>query len=63
MWRVALTTILAAAAIWIATPASGAPAARVECSKPRTLRLVRYEDRSARLYCAGRVLVRISVPY
>ena len=43
--------------------AAAAPAARVECPKPRTLRLVRYEDRSARLYCGGRVLVRISVPY
>lgn len=63
MWRMALSAVLAAAAIWAVSPASAAPAARVECSKPRTLRLVRYEDRSARLYCAGRVLVRISVPY
>jgi hypothetical protein len=64
MWRPALSAILSAAAVWAAGPASPAPpAARVECSKPRTLRLVRYEDRSARLYCAGRVLVRISVPY
>jgi hypothetical protein len=63
MLRPALSAVLAAAAIWAAGPASGVPAARVECSKPRTLRLVRYEDRSARLYCAGRVLVRISVPY
>jgi len=32
------------------------------CPRPRTLRLRRYEDGSARLTCAGRVLVRISVP-
>jgi hypothetical protein len=63
MVRRALTMILAGAAIWAAGSASAAPAARVECSKPRTLRLVRYEDRSARLFCAGRVLVRVSVPY
>ncbi|HET7589197.1 MAG TPA: hypothetical protein VFK14_03285 [Solirubrobacterales bacterium] len=35
---------------------------RVGCERPRTLRLRRFEDRSARLECAGRVLVRVSVP-
>jgi hypothetical protein len=38
-------------------------APRVECQEPRLLRLVRYEDGSARLYCGERVLVRVSVPY
>ncbi len=63
MARVALIMILAAAVLWAAGSAVAAPSVRVECPRPRTLRLVRYEDRSARLYCAGRVLVRISVPY
>ncbi len=63
MARLALITVLALAALWVGGSAGAAPAARVECRRPRTLRLVRYEDRSARLYCAGRVLVRISVPY
>jgi hypothetical protein len=35
---------------------------RVECHRPRTLRLRRFEDGSAQLRCAGRVLVRVSVP-
>jgi hypothetical protein len=38
------------------------PAPRVRCERPRTLRLHRFEDRSARLECAGRILVRVSVP-
>ena len=63
MARPALITMLAVAALWAGGRAAATPAARVECPKPRTLRLVRYEDRSARLYCGGRVLVRISVPY
>jgi hypothetical protein len=35
---------------------------RVECEHPATLRLRRFEDGSARLECAGRTLVRVSVP-
>jgi hypothetical protein len=35
---------------------------RVSCSRPATLRLRRFEDGSAWLLCAGRVLVRVSVP-
>jgi hypothetical protein len=35
---------------------------RVQCDRPSTLRLARFEDGSARLVCAGRVLVLISVP-
>lgn len=35
---------------------------RVHCERPGALRLHRFEDRSARLECAGRVLVRVSVP-
>ena len=54
---------LAAIAALGAAGASAGSALRVECEKPGTLRLVRYEDASARLYCAGRVLVRIGVPY
>jgi hypothetical protein len=35
---------------------------RVQCDRPSTLHLARFEDGSARLECAHRVLVRISVP-
>jgi hypothetical protein len=41
-------------------PHKGVP--RVRCEHPRTLRLHRFEDRSARLECGGRVIVRVSVP-
>lgn len=41
-------------------PRVGAP--KVFCERPRGLRLHRFEDRSARLECAGRVIVRVSVP-
>lgn len=36
--------------------------ARVHCSAPKTLRLRRFEDRSAQLLCGRRVIVRVSVP-
>jgi hypothetical protein len=58
----AAVALVALAVVGLSATAAGS-AARVECVKPGTLRLVRYEDASARLYCAGRVLVRISVPY
>jgi hypothetical protein len=32
------------------------------CEHPRTLHLHRFEDHSATLECAGRVIARISVP-
>lgn len=35
---------------------------RVSCPRPTTLRLRRFEDGSAWLLCAGRVVVRVSVP-
>jgi hypothetical protein len=41
-------------------PPLGAP--RIFCEQPRALRLHRFEDRSARLECGGRVIVRVSVP-
>lgn len=41
---------------------SAPPVPRVECPQPSTLHLARFEDGSARLECARRVLVRISVP-
>jgi hypothetical protein len=37
-------------------------APRVVCAHPATLRLLRFEDGSAQLRCAGRVLVRVSSP-
>jgi hypothetical protein len=35
---------------------------RASCNHPPVLRLVRYEDGSARLVCGEAVLVRVSVP-
>jgi len=55
----ALCLVLAAGSAF----AAGSAGLRVACEKPRLLRLVRYEDGSARLYCGGRLLVRVSVPY
>jgi hypothetical protein len=46
-------------------PAAAGPihvAPRVACGRPGSLRLRRFEDRSARLECGERVLVRVSVP-
>ncbi|MGB7589213.1 MAG: hypothetical protein WBM00_10950 [Solirubrobacterales bacterium] len=37
-------------------------AIRVSCNHPVTLRLIRFEDGSARLNCGRRALVRVSVP-
>ncbi len=42
-------------------PRAGGPL-RVHCEHPGSLRLRRFEDRSARLECSGRSLVRVSVP-
>jgi len=44
------------------SPALRVTAPRVECRQPRTLHLRRFEDGSAQLRCAGRILVRVSVP-
>lgn len=44
-----------------AVPARG-HAIRVACNRPATLRLIRFEDGSARLECGRSVLVRVSVP-
>jgi hypothetical protein len=38
------------------------PALSVECERPRTLLLRRFEDRSAQLWCDGGVIVRVAVP-
>jgi hypothetical protein len=46
----------------LAPPVRPLAVPRVHCERPATLRLRRFEDRSARLECAGRVLVRVSVP-
>jgi hypothetical protein len=40
----------------------GGDAPKVFCEQPRSLHLHRFEDRSARLECGGRVIVRVSVP-
>lgn len=63
----AIVSLLLAALLALAfsIAARGAPSStglRVECATPRSLRLHRFEDGSARLECAGRTLVRVSVP-
>jgi hypothetical protein len=66
MLRALVTLLLASLVILAASfsPATGSPRIdRVECDRPRTLRLHRFEDGSARLECAGRILVRIGVPH
>ena len=35
---------------------------RLQCERPRTLRLRRFEDGSAWVLCAGRLLARVSAP-
>jgi hypothetical protein len=40
----------------------GGAAAHVFCEHPHSLHLHRFEDRSARLECGGRIIVRVSVP-
>jgi hypothetical protein len=61
-----LVQLLIAAALTLTAPAAAPGAAtpphRVDCERPRTLLLHRFEDRSARLECGGRILVRVSVP-
>ena len=61
--RAAVVIALAALVAAAAASAAELRAPRVACERPRLLRLVRYEDGSARLYCGDRVLVRVSVPY
>jgi hypothetical protein len=43
-------------------PAPPRPVPRILCQRPPTLRLRRFEDRSAQVMCSGRVLARIAVP-
>ncbi|MGD9734874.1 MAG: hypothetical protein AB7V58_04590 [Solirubrobacterales bacterium] len=42
--------------------AAAGPVPRILCQRPPTLRLRRFEDRSAQVICSGRVLARIAVP-
>jgi len=61
----ALLPLLAAALVTLALSMASAdarPSYRVECDRPLTLRLHRFEDGSARLECHARTLVRVSVP-
>jgi hypothetical protein len=60
-----LTAVLGLALLGLAPLAAEAHsrAFRVSCERPRLLRLVRFEDGSARLDCGERVLVRVGVPY
>jgi hypothetical protein len=44
----------------VALPPRSAP--KVDCERPRALRLIRFEDGSARLQCGRRLLVRVSGP-
>jgi len=55
-------TSLPRRAIGLATARKAPRSVRVWCARPRTLHLTRYEDGSASLVCAGRVLARVAVP-
>jgi hypothetical protein len=60
-----LLGLLPALAIPLTTSAGSEPggvAPRVFCEHPHSLHLHRFEDRSARLECGGRVIVGVSVP-
>jgi hypothetical protein len=61
-----LVTLMVVVLVALGAPftlATGAPpVTRVECDRPRTLKLRRFEDGSAWLECAGRILIRIDVP-
>jgi hypothetical protein len=41
---------------------SAHPVGRFECDRPAALRLLRFEDGSAQLLCAARLLARIASP-
>jgi hypothetical protein len=62
----AVSVLVLGASVWPAcSPNAGAVpvgAVRVECDLPAALSLRRFEDGSAWLLCAGRILARVSVP-
>jgi hypothetical protein len=64
--RFSIALAIAAAALAIASgrspSAPAMPAVRLECAAARILRLHRFEDGSAQLFCGSRLLVRISSP-
>jgi len=43
--------------------AGGGPAPRVQCDQPTRLKLQRFEDGSAKLWCGRRLLLRVGVPW
>ena len=55
-----LKTLLGGGAVGETRTATPPP--RIQCATPATLRLRRFEDGSAQVLCAHRVIVRISVP-
>jgi hypothetical protein len=57
---IALFAILLTIATTGSTPAKAVTHAA--CAKPQALHLVRFEDGSAQLRCAQRILLRVSVP-
>lgn len=58
----ALSTSAGAEQVREGAPTPRPQAPRVHCGHPRTLALHRFEDGSASLKCAGRVIARVSVP-
>jgi hypothetical protein len=58
----ALSTSAGAGQVREAAPLPRPQAPRVHCKAPRALELRRFEDGSAQLRCAGRVIARVSVP-
>ena len=63
--RLALIALCAAASVGAcAADASGRTwVPRVQCDQPARLRLQRFEDGSAKLWCGARLLMRVSVPW
>ena len=65
--RLALIALCAVASLSLAgggaAIAGGGPAPRVQCDQPARLKLQRFEDGSAKLWCGRRLLLRVGVPW
>jgi hypothetical protein len=65
--RLALIALCASALLAVAGGgaafAGGSPVPRVQCDQPARLKLQRFEDGSAKLWCGRRLLLRVSVPW
>lgn len=60
---VGVVAVVAAATLTAGARAGGETPRRVQCGQPERLRLQRFEDGSAKLWCGRRVLIRVAVPW